>query len=136
MDLLRNAVRPYAWGSRTAIADLLGRPVPAPHPEAELWLGAHPADPSLLVGEDGSETSLLDRLTEDPTGQLGPDCAGRWGGRLPFLMKVLAADEPLSLQAHPSAAQGPRRASPGRRRPASRWTPRTGTTRTPTTSPS
>ncbi|MCP2258669.1 mannose-6-phosphate isomerase, type 1 [Streptoalloteichus tenebrarius] len=105
MDLLRNAVRPYAWGSRTAIADLLGRPVPAPHPEAELWLGAHPADPSLLVGEDGSETSLLDRLTEDPTGQLGPDCAGRWGGRLPFLMKVLAADEPLSLQAHPSAAQ-------------------------------
>ncbi|MEU6645724.1 type I phosphomannose isomerase catalytic subunit, partial [Saccharomonospora sp. NPDC046836] len=42
VELLRNAVRPYAWGSRTTIAGLLGRPVPSPHPEAELWMGAHP----------------------------------------------------------------------------------------------
>lgn len=105
MDLLHNAVRPYAWGSRTAIAELLGREVPAPHPEAELWMGAHPGDPSRVVGPDGAERSLLDLLTADPQGQLGPRVAERWGSRLPFLIKVLAADEALSLQAHPSAAQ-------------------------------
>jgi mannose-6-phosphate isomerase len=105
VELLHNAVRPYAWGSRTAIAELLGRPVPAPHPEAELWMGAHPGGPSKLVDPDGDEHSLLDVLAADPNGQLGPALAQRWGGRLPFLLKVLAADEPLSLQAHPSAVQ-------------------------------
>ncbi|RJQ80951.1 mannose-6-phosphate isomerase, class I [Pseudonocardiaceae bacterium YIM PH 21723] len=105
MKLLRNAVRPYAWGSRSVIAELLGRPVPTPHPEAELWLGAHPADPSRVVSDDGTETSLVDVLRADPTGQLGAESAMRWGDRLPFLMKVLAAEEPLSLQAHPSLEQ-------------------------------
>ncbi|SDF92148.1 mannose-6-phosphate isomerase, type 1 [Lentzea fradiae] len=105
MDLLHNAVRPYAWGSRTAIAELLGKEVPAPHPEAELWMGAHPGDPSRVDGVDGVQRSLLDLLTEDPDRQLGPRVTKRWGSRLPFLLKVLAADEPLSLQAHPSAAQ-------------------------------
>jgi len=100
VQLLRNPVRPYAWGSRTTIADLVGRPVPAPHPEAELWMGAHPGDPSWV----GSE-SLVAMLAADPVGQLGAAVAERWAGRLPFLMKVLAADEPLSMQAHPSAAQ-------------------------------
>ena len=61
VELLRNAVRPYAWGSRTAIPELLGRPVPAPHPEAELWMGAHPGDPSHVVGPDGTERSLLEK---------------------------------------------------------------------------
>jgi mannose-6-phosphate isomerase len=105
VDLLHNAVRPYAWGSRTAIAELLGKEVPAPHPEAELWMGAHPGDPSRVVGTDGAERSLLDLLSTDPDNQLGRRVAGRWGGRLPFLLKVLAAEEALSLQAHPSAAQ-------------------------------
>ncbi|MGH3753926.1 MAG: mannose-6-phosphate isomerase, class I [Pseudonocardiaceae bacterium] len=105
MELLRNAVRPYAWGSRTAIAELLGAPVPAPHPQAELWLGAHPADPSVLLRADGAQTSLLEALHADPDHHLGTRCAQRWGGRLPFLLKVLAAEEPLSLQAHPSAEQ-------------------------------
>lgn len=104
MELLRNAVRPYAWGSRTAIAELLGRPVPTPHPEAELWMGAHPGDPSRVV-RDGAEVSLLDLLEAEPGYHLGPECLRRWGGRLPFLLKVLAADEPLSLQAHPSPEQ-------------------------------
>jgi mannose-6-phosphate isomerase len=105
VDLLHNAVRPYAWGSRTAIAELLGKEVPAPHPEAELWMGAHPGDPSRITGADGVERSLLDLLTADPEGQLGPRVSERWGSRLPFLLKVLAAEEALSLQAHPSAAQ-------------------------------
>jgi mannose-6-phosphate isomerase len=105
MDLLDNPVRPYAWGSRTVIADLLGQASPSPHPQAELWLGAHPGDSSQLVGDDGRRTSLLDAVRADPDGLLGPDRAAHWSGSLPFLLKVLAADEPLSLQAHPSAAQ-------------------------------
>jgi mannose-6-phosphate isomerase len=100
VQLLDNPVRPYSWGSRTVIADLLGKPVPAPHPEAELWMGAHPGDPSRVDDE-----SLVDVLTNDPAGQLGEAVVARWNGRLPFLLKVLAAEEPLSLQAHPSAEQ-------------------------------
>ena len=57
MDLLRPVVRPYAWGSRTAIAELQGRPVPAPGPEAELWMGAHPSAPS-GVARDARPTTL------------------------------------------------------------------------------
>ncbi|MGF2950898.1 mannose-6-phosphate isomerase, class I [Mycobacterium sp. THU-M116] len=104
MELLRGALRTYAWGSRTTIAEFTGRTVPAAHPEAELWFGAHPGDPAWLETEDG-EVSLLDALVADPDGQLGPGSRARFGDVLPFLVKVLAADEPLSLQAHPSAEQ-------------------------------
>jgi mannose-6-phosphate isomerase len=104
VELLRGAIRTYAWGSRTAIAEFTGRPVPAAHPEAELWLGAHPGDPAWLENPDG-ETSLLETLAADPEGQLGLAARARFGDVLPFLAKVLAADEPLSLQAHPSAEQ-------------------------------
>jgi mannose-6-phosphate isomerase len=104
VHLLRGAVRTYAWGSRTAIAEFTGQPSPTAHPEAELWFGAHPGDPAWLKTDEG-EQSLLDALREDPEGQLGPTVRSRFGDTLPFLLKVLAADEPLSLQAHPSADQ-------------------------------
>lgn len=104
MELLRGALRTYAWGSRTDIAEFTGRPVPAAHPEAELWFGAHPADPAWLETDKG-EVSLLTALVADPEGQLGGASRARFGDVLPFLVKVLAADEPLSLQAHPSAEQ-------------------------------
>ena len=104
MESLRGAIRTYAWGSRTAIAEFTGRPVPAAHPEAELWLGAHPGDPAWLETAKG-ELSLLDVVAADPEGQLGSVAHARFGDRLPFLVKVLAADEPLSLQAHPSTVQ-------------------------------
>lgn len=104
MQLLRGAIRTYAWGSRTAIAEFTGRPVPAAHPEAELWLGANPGDPSWLKEPDG-EVSLLQAVAADPDGQLGAAARAEFGDTLPFLVKVLAADEPLSLQAHPSADQ-------------------------------
>ena len=104
MHLLRGAVRTYAWGSRTAIAEFTGRPSPTAHPEAELWFGAHPGDPAWLETDQG-ERSLLDTLREDPEGELGAAVRDRFGDTLPFLLKVLAADEPLSLQAHPSAEQ-------------------------------
>jgi mannose-6-phosphate isomerase len=104
VHLLRGAVRTYAWGSRTAIADFTGRPSPTAHPEAELWFGAHPGDPAWLETDEG-ERSLLAALQSDPEGQLGSAVCQRFGDTLPFLLKVLAADEPLSLQAHPSAEQ-------------------------------
>jgi mannose-6-phosphate isomerase len=104
VNLLRGALRTYAWGSRTAIADFTGRPSPTAHPEAELWFGAHPGDPAYLETDDGDE-SLLDAVRTDPEGQLGTAVCKRFGTGLPFLMKVLAAEEPLSLQAHPSEEQ-------------------------------
>ncbi len=104
MNLLRGALRTYAWGSRTAIAEFTGKPSPTAHPEAELWFGAHPGDPAWLE-TDGGEHSLLEAVRSDPEGQLGAAVRSRFGDALPFLMKVLAADEPLSLQAHPSAEQ-------------------------------
>lgn len=106
MQLLEGVVRPYAWGSRTAIAALRGKPVPSPHPEAELWFGAHPAGPACCLGADGEPAGdLLTAIDTDRDGVLGAQTAGRFAGRLPFLLKVLAAEEALSLQAHPSAEQ-------------------------------
>ncbi|MFI6868726.1 mannose-6-phosphate isomerase, class I [Nocardia sp. NPDC050406] len=103
MHELVGALRSYAWGSRTALAQLCGRPVPTPHPEAELWFGAHPADPARIL-IDGSDKSLLDVLAADPQRELGA-VAREFDGKLPFLLKILAAEEPLSLQAHPSIEQ-------------------------------
>jgi mannose-6-phosphate isomerase len=105
VELMENRIRPYAWGSRTAIADLLGEPSPAPHPQAELWIGAHPGDPSSLLHTDGTVLALADAVAADPEGQLGRAVTEQFGPRLPFLLKVLAAAEPLSLQAHPSQEQ-------------------------------
>ncbi|MEU7768016.1 mannose-6-phosphate isomerase, class I [Nocardia sp. NPDC049190] len=103
MHELVGALRSYAWGSRTALAQLCGRPVPSAHPEAELWFGAHPADPAQVRTGDRT-LSLLELLAADPVRELGP-AATQFDGKLPFLLKVLAAEEPLSLQAHPSTAQ-------------------------------
>jgi mannose-6-phosphate isomerase len=103
ISVLTNPVRPYAWGSRTAIPALLGLP-PSGEPQAELWMGAHPAAPSMLVRADGQE-SLLTRIESDPVGELGADVVAEFGSRLPFLLKVIAADAPLSMQAHPDAAR-------------------------------
>ncbi len=106
MRVLEGVVRPYAWGSRTAIASLRGKPVPSPHPEAELWFGAHQAAPALCLHPDGApDTDLLTAIDADRVAMLGTPITDAFGGRLPFLLKVLAAEEPLSLQAHPSAEQ-------------------------------
>lgn len=104
MFLLDNPLRPYAWGSQHAIAELLGRE-PSGEPEAELWVGAHPDSPSRIIGQDGSRTGLDEAIADDPRGLLGEDTATRFGDRLPFLLKVLAAASALSLQVHPDAGQ-------------------------------
>ena len=104
MDLLEPVTQPYAWGSHTAIAELQGRPAPTASPEAELWMGAHPSAPS-GVERDGTRTTLDAVIAADPAGELGAECAARFGGRLPFLLKVLAAEHALSIQVHPSRQQ-------------------------------
>ncbi|WP_431683523.1 mannose-6-phosphate isomerase, class I [Kitasatospora sp. KL5] len=101
--LLSNRIRPYAWGSTTAIPDLLGTP-PTGEPQAELWLGAHPQAPSRLDRGTGPEP-LTAVIARDPDGELGTAVTARFGPRLPFLLKVLAAEHALSVQVHPTEEQ-------------------------------
>lgn len=79
---ITNEPRDYAWGSTTLIPELLGV-APDGRPQAELWLGTHPGSPARVVGRDGDLRDVA--------------------GELPFLLKILAAASPLSLQAHPTA---------------------------------
>lgn len=90
---IANTPRDYAWGSTSAIAELLGTDASGA-PEAELWLGDHPGSPARILGRDTGERDLAEWTA-----------AHLPAGRLPFLLKVLAAAEPLSLQAHPSLDQ-------------------------------
>ncbi|MER7189493.1 mannose-6-phosphate isomerase, class I [Streptomyces flaveolus] len=99
MDRLDNTVRPYAWGSTTAIPTLLGTE-PTGEPQAEMWMGAHPGAPSRT-----DRGTLADVVAADPEKELGPASVARFGPRLPFLLKLLAAGAPLSLQVHPDLAQ-------------------------------
>ncbi|MGN6442424.1 MAG: mannose-6-phosphate isomerase, class I [Arthrobacter sp.] len=102
---IENVLRDYAWGSTTAIASLLGRPESG-GPEAELWIGAHPDSPSVAqVPEDGTRSPLDALISSDPEHFLGAESVSAFGPRLPFLAKILAAAQPLSLQVHPSLEQ-------------------------------
>ena len=76
-------VQHYEWGDPDFIPRLLGRE-PDGQPWAELWLGTHPNGPTVTAGG-----RPLAELT----------------GELPYLLKVLAAARPLSLQAHPTRNQ-------------------------------
>jgi mannose-6-phosphate isomerase len=103
MNRLTNTVRPYAWGSTTAIPELLGTE-PTGEPQAELWMGAHPGAPSRI--DRGSGPVPLDTvIAADPVAELGEATVKRFGATLPFLLKVLAAGAPLSVQVHPDLAQ-------------------------------
>ncbi|MFF1884012.1 mannose-6-phosphate isomerase, class I [Pseudarthrobacter sp. NPDC058196] len=102
---IENVLRDYAWGSTTAIASLLGRPESG-RPEAELWIGAHPDSPSVAhIPEDGGRRPLDELIASDPEHFLGAESVSAFGPRLPFLAKILAAAQPLSLQVHPSLEQ-------------------------------
>ncbi|MFJ5114035.1 mannose-6-phosphate isomerase, class I [Streptomyces sp. NPDC088551] len=105
MDRLANTVRPYAWGSTTAIPELLGT-APTGEPQAEMWMGAHPGAPSRLDrGHVSGEQALSTVIDADPEAELGAAAVRKFGPRLPFLLKLLAAGSPLSLQVHPDLAQ-------------------------------
>lgn len=99
MDRLDNTIRPYAWGSPTAIPRLLGTE-PTGEPQAEMWMGAHAGAPSRT-----GRGTLAEVIDAAPEKELGPESVARFGPRLPFLLKLLAAGSPLSLQVHPDLDQ-------------------------------
>ena len=91
----------YDWGSRSALHSLLGREQDG-EPLAELWMGAHPKGPSSASADGGPPVSLADLIRADPVAMLGQRVLDDYGPRLPYLLKVLAADRALSLQLHPA----------------------------------
>ncbi|CAH3511946.1 mannose-6-phosphate isomerase [Enterobacter cloacae complex sp. S4] len=101
MQKLINSVQNYAWGSKTALTDLYGIANPNNLPMAELWMGAHPKSSSKIEDASGQARSLRDVIDGDKAALLGDKVAQRFG-ELPFLFKVLCADQPLSIQVHPN----------------------------------
>jgi mannose-6-phosphate isomerase len=96
MQRIEGRAQHYAWGSATAIPGLLGLEATG-EPYAEYWLGAHESAPSLVSGDP------LDAvIATQGKNILGTATMERFGGRFPYLMKLLAADRPLSIQAHPN----------------------------------
>ena len=100
MDLLAPNIQHYHWGDYSFIPELQERSK-ADQPEAELWMGAHPISPSKTVE---SNRGLDDIISTDPQNTLGPH-ASDFQNELPFIMKILAIREPLSIQVHPNAKQ-------------------------------
>ncbi len=98
MNKLDCVVQSYAWGDTDSIPSILGL-APTGEPQAELWMGAHPVAPSLLNG-----IPLNEVVAATPETLLGADITDEFG-QLPYLFKVLAAAQPLSIQAHPSLEQ-------------------------------
>jgi len=95
---IRGVPRDYAWGSTDAIPRLLG--VPSDDvPVAELWFGAHPSAPARVEGARVADLAAL--IDADPSAVLGDDVRARFGDRLPYLLKIIAPQRPLSLQVHP-----------------------------------
>lgn len=101
MQKLINSVQNYAWGSHTALTELYGIANPDNLPMAELWMGAHPKSSSKITDAKGQTRSLRDVIDADKATLLGRNVAERFG-ELPFLFKVLCADNPLSIQVHPN----------------------------------
>lgn len=95
-------VQDYFWGSTRWIPEFLGIPVKEGKRWAELWYGAHPKASSLLEGKD---IDLHQWITLNPARWLGLKVVNTFGPQLPFLLKLLAAAEPLSIQCHPSRKQ-------------------------------
>ena len=92
---LSGAVKDYAWGSTSAISDFTGIDFGGRR-VAELWFGAHNGTQALAGGRP-----LAEAIATDPVEILGADVAARFDGQLPFLLKVIAPEQPLSLQVHP-----------------------------------
>ena len=99
---LQNVIQDYAWGSEDYISDLLGLPIIPGQSKAELWMGVHPKAPSRISSED---CTLLELINNNATAMLGEKVITDFSRKLPFLLKVLSAATPLSIQAHPNLEQ-------------------------------
>lgn len=100
MHRLSGAFQHYAWGSADTIPRLLGIDSDG-EPHAEYWLGAHPNGPA----HDQTENRPLGEVLAAAPELIGADAVERFGPQLPFLLKVLSAAQPLSLQTHPNRDQ-------------------------------
>lgn len=98
MHILKGTLMHYSWGTVDAIPALLGME-PDGRPYAEYWLGAHPSSPSAI------EHAALDVIVENIPEVLGEGPFQAFGPRLSFLMKILSAQQALSIQTHPSREQ-------------------------------
>ena len=75
-----------AWGAPELLAPFSDRPRTAlDGPEAEVWYGAHPRNPSSVEDAEGRRPVTELDVAEQP----------------PVLVKLLAAGAPLSIQVHP-----------------------------------
>lgn len=106
MNILRmiNPIQAYAWGSKSFISELLNNTEHDGTPQAELWMGAHPKSSSLIQNGE-NQVNLNYIIAEDPCDFLGSVITRSYCDQMPFLLKVLAAEAPLSIQAHPNQKQ-------------------------------
>ena len=100
---LTGQVQHYAWGGKNYIASLIGLNSAKDQPCAEWWLGAHPSAPSEIENVTGKQ-SLIEFLSQNPTA-LGQASHQQFGDELPYLLKILDVEKPLSIQLHPTKAQ-------------------------------
>ena len=100
---LTGQVQHYAWGGRNYIASLIGLNSAKDQPCAEWWLGAHPSAPSEIENASNKQ-SLIEFLSQNPTA-LGQASRQQFGDELPYLLKILDVEKPLSIQLHPTKAQ-------------------------------
>ena len=100
---LTGQVQHYAWGGKNYIASLIGLNSAKDQPCAEWWLGAHPSAPSEIENVTGKQ-SLIEFLSQNPTA-LGQASCQQFGDELPYLLKILDVEKPLSIQLHPTKAQ-------------------------------
>ena len=93
MYRLHGQVQHYPWGDKYFIPRWLGTTVDGA-PWAELWFGTHPNGPANAteMGAPGKGNNKSVPLASVV-------------GELPYLVKILATNAPLSLQTHPSAEQ-------------------------------
>ncbi|WP_068711549.1 mannose-6-phosphate isomerase, class I [Vibrio tritonius] len=96
---MQNVIQHYAWGSKTAIANLFDIPNPNHLPQAEIWMGAHQNGCSTVKWH--GETIKLSTLIEQSRQEILSEKTAQKYQELPFLFKVLAADKALSVQVHP-----------------------------------
>ena len=100
---LTGQVQHYAWGGKNYIASLIGLNSAKEQPCAEWWLGAHPSAPSDIENVTGKQ-SLIEFLSQNPTA-LGQASRQQFGDELPYLLKILDVEKPLSIQLHPTKEQ-------------------------------
>lgn len=103
MQSLNGVVKHYDWGAPEAIPNLLRVPDDGT-PWAEYWLGTHPSGPASLADADDPDEATLAGWLDSHHQAISPAETVAFGPRLPFLLKLLAAEQPLSLQAHPNRA--------------------------------